>query len=391
MTTKSIGVPDLQDSTGSVTGSYACYIHPDGSITCGYRKPEKKGKQEKQYEQDISDIYQVHEWRESDPTAYLGSRDYCLVESKDENARAFEARLASKLDPTQELSQTKKTYGQNGITKLGQRKLKSGLALLERIYGIERLTLVTMTLPSEDYGLDAVDLYHIANNWGLLKKRYFQEVRRLLQRRGAPEYIAEVTELQNKRFKKYGEVAPHLHFVFVGKKDARSLAYYIKPAELRAIWRRCLTNLCGYSKRDVNVKASCNMQQIKSSAVGYLSKYMSKGKDDCDRVKEAGLESCLPKQWWGLHGGLRDLVEDYTHELNQEKSSFALTANEGDEGIEKVRVMSIPYDHEPDENKEVEEDEFIVGRYLKVTAWMYEFLSGIPWDLSYLRGQEAVP
>ena len=383
----------LQDSQESsekyerTAGCWSGYEYPDGTYSIG-RVTERKRKADKEYDQDLRDSYHVVEWDEFDPSVegnWNHEKKLILDEEK-----AAGKLPAFKLDPPHELSQDKKRYGQKGITRNGKRKVKAGCTLLEREYGKKRLCLATITLPSEDGGLDSAALYYFCKNWNIFQKRFLQEIKRELKRQGAPTEFIAVTEFQEKRYERLGEPAPHIHFCYCGR--AKNGRYYLHPDRVRQILKNVLENM---GAENVDTSAAVNLQRIKKSAANYLSKYMSKGGEILEKLKEHGLENCIPNQWWSPVGGMRKWLKKNIRKISANLAEFLVTANEEDEGIIATHQISIQLEGKitlsksKDGKMQIKEDddsELVVGVWVKVERKMFELLSGIKWNspLSYL-------
>lgn len=353
--------------------AYSGYEYPDGSYSLGRIPVEKKGKREKQYDTDIRPLYETVEWSEPDNTAYLGYKDCCESRLLDDKVREYEQSLTSKLDPPSKLSQKRGRYGQNGITREARRKVKAGATLLEREYGNQRLGLCTVTLPSESSGVDVAELWYLCKNWATYQKRFLQEFKRLLARKGAPTECIAVVEFQEKRYQKYGEPAPHLHILYVCSPRRHGSEYYLSADELRQLVKRTLTNFLDRhgDEREINCNSTVNLQRIRKSASGYLSKYMSKGGQIIEQLKADGLEDCIPNQWWSPIGGMREWINANIRKISSNVASFLATAKQGDDGIECVKQIAISLESGK---------EMVVGIYVRVSKELFEFLSGIKWN-----------
>lgn len=248
---------------------------------------------------------------------------------------------------------------------------------MERKYGINRLGLGTITLPSEAQGLDKTDLWYLCTIWGTVQKRVLQEVKRLLERKGAPTEFIAITEFQEKRYRRLGELAPHIHFCYVAKPTSRPGNYYLTPDELRTIVNRVLWKVLGRDEDvargedvpPIDCSNTVNLQILKKSAANYLSKYMSKGGEILQQLKDDGLEDAIPNQWWSPVGGMRKWIQKNIRRITSDVSSFLLQS----EGIDGIKV------YKRIEAEMSDGEEKIVGVYVKVEQWLYEVISGIPW------------
>lgn len=208
-----------------------------------------------------------------------------------------------------ESSQNPKTYGSKGITKYGIRVVRNSALLLERKYGKSRLAFGTATVPN--YRSDVLRL--VAGRWGEITRRFFEELSRELNRRGHKLNYVSVTEIQEKRFHSTGCAVPHLHWIYVCR-DKRSSEFYIHSDKVRRIWERTLKNaLRDVSDRElrqgIEYNACIDTSTIRTSAVAYIGKYMSKGVKVVNAMIEKGWSE-FPKQWWSACVAVKKMFKD---------------------------------------------------------------------------------
>lgn len=207
----------------------------------------------------------------------------------------------------------KSKMGLKGITNYGRSMVREGCYLLEHKYGKDNLAFVTLTVP-----YSGEDLKVIARNWGKVKHRYFEELARFYQRRNTElEYVA-VTEIQEKRYKRLGEVAPHLHYCCNSKNGK---TYVMTPMELRGLFQRVCER---FVTSDVPFTASENIQKVKKNAGRYLSKYFSKG-GGCIKKIAAEEPELLPSQYWAVSKTILKSVARETVVLYDKESWEFLT------------------------------------------------------------------
>ncbi len=203
--------------------------------------------------------------------------------------------------------------GLKGISSLGKKMVRSGAAYLEIRHGKRNLTFGTLTLPP----LNEEDFLKCCQNWHDLKRKFSQELSRILERRGLDPSWVDVTEVQQSRFLKTGEVGLHLHYLHQGKMPGKHWA--IGCEEIKNLWARLLQNLLGH---DVDCSAATRIESVRKSAKGYLGKYMSKGGEIIELVKAAGKSDYLPHAWWGISHGLRKIVKDNIVILNEKTQNL---------------------------------------------------------------------
>ena len=207
-----------------------------------------------------------------------------------------------KFIPSPESSQkpkpSKKKYGLYGITQYGKLTVRCIALLMQKKYGKARLGFGTCTLPN--YSPDV--LLILSQHWNNISRQFYQQLKREFKKIGAPLEYVGVTEIQPERFRKRGEVAPHLHFVYVAKPKY-SKNYYISADRFRVIWRQILKcfirKYCIHAfQQDAIYNASVNVQSVKRNAANYLSKYISKGVKIVSEIIAQGCMDALPSQWW---------------------------------------------------------------------------------------------
>jgi hypothetical protein len=204
---------------------------------------------------------------------------------------------------------SRKPYGENGITNYGKKVVRNSAILLEQKYGKSRLGFVTCTLP----GMDEEKCKEAIAKWSEITRRFYQKVKRQLEKISKPFIYTGVTEIQENRFKKHGIPAPHLHFVYLCRDNARS-AYFLFICQLHRAWNEalgeCLSGI-GVTRgsRDCGALGGVHAKSVRKSASAYLGKYISKGCKVVESMKEAGYSE-FPKQWWTASMQMKKMFKD---------------------------------------------------------------------------------
>lgn len=196
--------------------------------------------------------------------------------------------------------------GLNGISTYGQRMVKNAAYLLQQKHGARRLTFLTLTLPGTPD-----ETFEVAKEWSRLCRNFYQKLKRRLVVMGLSPVIVGVTEIQPKRFKRTGGMPLHLHVVFQGAfKDHM---WCFRPDDFRDMWRDSVVAVIP-SMAKHSFSSASNAQRVKSSAAGYLGKYMSKGEKDITAILEEApaVVDALPSSWYNLTKEARDGVHRYT-------------------------------------------------------------------------------
>jgi hypothetical protein len=140
-------------------------------------------------------------------------------------------------------------------------------------------------------------------NWGDIVNRIQLRIKEKLNAQGIKTAIVGCTELQLERYQDSGELYPHLHLVFRGRRDNHS-DWAIKPHQFRQIWRRCVGKFI--PSESYSWAASENVERVRKSVAGYLAKYVSK----CASKNDGNVLSIWhPKDWIFVGRRIRQLYE----------------------------------------------------------------------------------
>jgi hypothetical protein len=175
-------------------------------------------------------------------------------------------------------------------------------ALLEHAHDRRCLTFGTATLPK----LPADQLEKIQQAWATVVNRFFEELARAYARAGLKLTVIYVTEIQPGRWERSGEVALHLHWVCVGRRDRKS-NWAVTPKQVAAIWAMVLGRVIGY---EPDTTAATRLEVPRKSVSRELGKYLSKGSKAVTSVVDSGLGDRLPSAWWGGTRTLKRQVEE---------------------------------------------------------------------------------
>lgn len=195
--------------------------------------------------------------------------------------------------------------GQKGMTSRGARMVRNCADALERFYGKECISFATLTLPNMEYE----EFWRVSSNWAEIIRRFYQKLTRALAKRGGSRSYVGVTELQPGRTDREGIPALHLHFIFVGRKT-KSGNWLVHYSELRQWWKDVLEWCVG---RDLDCTHVENVQEVRETTSGYLSKYMSKGSQLVDPIMGSELGWSLPTSWYSVSLKLKKWVVNNTY------------------------------------------------------------------------------
>jgi len=208
----------------------------------------------------------------------------------------------------------KKRKGLNGITSKGKRTIRNTAFLLQKTFGKKRLGFLTVTLPSFP---DRPEIsYSLAREWPELVRQFTQETNRAIERKDKTALWTGCTEIQEERLDNYGEVAPHLHLIFLAHNG--NYDWYITANEFRSIWKRIIEariKSVFLEEIEVDTKASIDVKSVKKDAGNYLGKYMSKGKEIVKKMIDKGFTDLVPTAWWHCCLKLKRILKSMMKEL----------------------------------------------------------------------------
>ncbi|GEA29018.1 hypothetical protein MiAbW_03600 [Microcystis aeruginosa NIES-4325] len=218
--------------------------------------------------------------------------------------------------------------GQNGLSSYGKDMVENGCCRLEKIYGQNRLGLLTLTYPSlpEDY------LLLLIADHSEIVRQFSQQLDREITRKSPKSkghYIG-VTEIQAGRMDRTGIPCPHLHIIYPSHGGGSIWDWWITADRIREIWHSILSaRLARYLPPDqlpeIDVRASVDCQKLKKSPAKYLCKYLSKG--SCiKKIKESKYSDYLPSAWW--HCG-RTLARDIKNHIIKAPVTLLTAIREG--------------------------------------------------------------
>jgi hypothetical protein len=168
----------------------------------------------------------------------------------------------------------------------------------------------------------------INEQWGTIVTRFFEELRRLLERKNLPTEYVSVTEIQPERLERRKELCPHLHIVFVGRHPRQRWA--ISITEIRELWNRIISN---HYEGSFDGSASTRIEQIKHSLRNYLTKYITKGNSVLAKAIELGLSEQLPRSWWNASTPIKNAVKASIEELDKGLSDYI------DKNLDRLKEM----------------------------------------------------
>jgi hypothetical protein len=223
-------------------------------------------------------------------------------------------------DLNSKLSQ--KRRGSGGITPIAKRKTRSGVQIMQEKYSIYCLAFGTFTMPA----LRPEELEMVNTNLSDLTRKLFQELTRLAERRGLDTDYVFVVEIQEKRYRSWGQFCPHIHCVMQSRKD-RFSDPAIHYSEIRAIWERLLSNLLG---RKVDCPAATQWEKMKRRKVGEMGKYMTKGSQIAKEAIAKGDGHMLPTAWSGMSNNLKKEVK---------ASTIILTGQDAEDFLDNLDIL----------------------------------------------------
>ena len=204
-----------------------------------------------------------------------------------EEALRLQHHLGLSSDLNSHIPPEPKSRARRGLKGLGSqgRKVVCDSALwLEEKYGCNRLSFLTLTLPTECM------TERVLLDWSEICRKLTQWLRRQLEKHNLPTHVVGVVEIQEKRQAAVGDIpALHLHLVIVGRPAYGH--WIIPPHRLREYWNKVLQQHAG---SEIRSSAATRIERVRKSSYGYLGKYMSKGSKAVSQVNP----KFLPTSWY---------------------------------------------------------------------------------------------
>jgi len=187
------------------------------------------------------------------------------------------------------------------MTKSMARNIRNAAYLMEQRHGKDCLSFLTLTLPD----LPPDGLAACAANWDNMVHKFLKWLRTRVEARNIELEYVYCTEIQTKRLQNRGEYALHLHLLFRGKYGKKS-PWSITPKQARKEWVRCIKSVCDSPFQSSAIE---NLQRIKRSAGGYLSKYMGKGSNCIPEASRESIGVSYRGHWGGMSRNLSRLIK----------------------------------------------------------------------------------
>ncbi len=200
------------------------------------------------------------------------------------------------------------------MTKHMARNIRNAGYLLQAKYGKDNISFATFTLPS----LSECDLATCCERWDDIVDNFLHSIRKRVKKHGVEFEYVYCTEIQPKRLEKRHEYAPHLHIALRGRSGKKK-PWYVSSKQFRSAWGNSIANILGHN--DFDRRALENVQRVKHSVSGYLSKYLSKGSNSNTTPSACEVHSRLRTQWGGMARTLCRQIRESTRRYSSEGDS----------------------------------------------------------------------
>ncbi len=296
-------IRDFLDTPCITSSIFSGRLFPSGRVTIGKRPPQKLLTKDRDYESSRAH-YAFIERR------HWHYQEGLVIDSVVRETRAETLGLASV--PNCHNSPKREKYGLKGISDNGRKLVREGASLLERRYG-RRLGFYTLTCPYTDE--ESIYLYN--QNIAYIQRCYFQEIKRVYERKNCTWSYVSVLEIQTERYVRDGIPVLHIHYIAPCYCPGTT-AWVCTAGAIRRIWGRVLQSVIGTSAA---LGASIDASVVRVSAVGYISKYMSKGSQEVEWLA-CTCPDQLPSQWWSMTQNLRRSIKAHTISLPDYECAF---------------------------------------------------------------------
>jgi hypothetical protein len=147
----------------------------------------------------------------------------------------------------------------------------------------------------------------LAKRWPRLVNELQKWIKRRLERKGLPQVVLSVSEIQVGRLEVHGEGYLHLHLLWMNP-PGRAGNWAVDVLNLRAWLEGWLIRHELWAE---NSHVNVDTRSVKGEKSRYLAKYCSKGTAEIEQfASEHGWEA-VPSQWWNVTKQGRDWVKTY--------------------------------------------------------------------------------
>lgn len=354
-------------------------VWPSGDYSIGYSKPPKTDKGDHPLGGIQRDAFGIA-WLNRplpDNAKDLSLKDWVFLFEAFESMGRYDlasnavAGMGSTADPENPMGlsvvsnspisppQRKIRQGLSGITTYQKRLIKSAGALLERGGSQGDLTLLTCTLPN----ISEEENERVCKNWAKLIKSFTKELNRELERFNLPGQVVGVTEIQEKRLSKWGQVCPHLHIVFKGRINRYS-DWAISKERAAELWNHQIELLIG---REIYGQATTRIEKPRKSLKAELGKYLTKGSKLIRHIMELGKTELLPSAWVTCTLSLRKQVKQAIKKLSNPAINNLFDRRKELQSVGVMRYRDIEVDVGDDRHSRT----IVVGcaGYLQIENW----------------------
>jgi len=208
-----------------------------------------------------------------------------------------------------------------GLTRRGTRTVESGLALLEKKYGVKNLGFYTLTCPFTD--VSQIDVFN--ENFADIVRRTLEKIKRHYEKKGQTFSYVGVHEIQTKRLDRSGASCLHFHFV-APCRPLRRRGYVCTAAQIRDWYQQSIATH-GLLRDCPSPRVGVEVCRKSSSA--YLAKYYCKGVPQTsgalERTKPVVLSS-----WYSVSRNLLRAIKICTFAVDGHLARDVIGHNVGD-------------------------------------------------------------
>jgi hypothetical protein len=245
-------------------------------------------------------VYVQGQARIGKPVETTGPLAFCYRVSQE--FKSFMKGLTGKYVPPKA-----QVRGFKGITRYGRDMVTNAAYLMEQHHGLSNLVMGLGTIPN-DYSRGAKNRIHTM--WPTVMGKAKRAIRYWLRKNGEMPELVGVYEVQEKRFKRYGEPVLHFHFLMPLHGDEQ------KRDAFNEWWRGYWTDLLDKTAEEkTEYLAVGEAQWVRSDASAYIGKYLSKGAGVVQEMCAKGFRSWVPPTWWFMTTGLRLQIKAGTIEI----------------------------------------------------------------------------
>lgn len=214
-----------------------------------------------------------------------------------------------------------------GLTRRGIRTVESGIALLEKKYGIRNLGFYTLTCPFTEVA--QIDAFNEA--FPDIVRRTLEKMKRHYEKKGQTFSYVGVHEIQTARRSRYGTSCLHFHFV-APCRALRRRGFLCSADQIRDWYEGAIKT---HESLGDAPSPRVGAEVCRTSASAYLAKYYCKGvPENAEAVERT--RTVVLSSWYSVSRNLHRAIKICTYQLDADMARSVIRHNSGERTDDRI-------------------------------------------------------